>query len=163
MLTPGRSRVSAMLFCFACASELFHDCMMTNISSIPKNDRMITNIQSFVMYFRESFPIMSLSKVTLNLQIEELSFVVKAKLRQSFSKCVYCIRLRFQSNCHGWLKPAKILWNATACSKRTLKTTVTTQLKVHKYAFSQLITAYVQVTIFLFRGTWEEKRWETTE
>jgi hypothetical protein len=32
-------------------------------------------------------------------------FVFKAALRHAFSACVYCMRLRFQSNYVGWLKP----------------------------------------------------------
>jgi hypothetical protein len=78
-----------MLFCLACASELFQDCMMTNISSIPKNER-ITNIQSFVTYFRTSFPILSSSKVN-DPQIEELSFVVKVH-KITFSQLIKLIR-----------------------------------------------------------------------
>jgi len=52
----------------------------------------------------------------------------KAELRQSFSMCVYCMHWRFQSvtlvgsNQHNYFE------NANACSKHTLKATVTTQL-----------------------------------
>jgi len=39
------------------------------------------------------------------------------------------MRLRFQSNYLGWLKPGNYFENSTACSKRTMKTTDATQLK----------------------------------
>jgi len=32
-------------------------------------------------------------------------FAFKAELRQSFSTCVYCMRLHFRCNDLGWLKP----------------------------------------------------------
>ncbi len=44
------------------------------------------------------------------------NYLLKAELRQSFSMCVYCMRLCFQSNYAG-------------LSQRTLKTTVATQLQ----------------------------------
>ncbi len=52
----------------------------------------------------------------------------KAELQQSFSTCVYCTRLRFQSYYTGFRNQGNYFENANACSKRTLKTTVATQL-----------------------------------
>ncbi len=53
----------------------------------------------------------------------------KAELRQSLSACVYCMRLYFQSNFLCLAQNQRNYFeNATACSKRTLKTTVATQL-----------------------------------
>ncbi len=48
-----------------------------------------------------------------------------------FQACVYCMRLRFQSNYFGLSQPMYLpyLENATACSKRKLKSSVATQLK----------------------------------
>jgi len=52
-------------------------------------------------------------------------------LRRAFYACVYCMQLRFQSNYLGLSQPnqGNYFENATACSKRTLKTTVATELK----------------------------------
>jgi hypothetical protein len=48
------------------------------------------------------------TKCLSNGQIEAslpITVVIKAALRQSFSECVYCMQLRFQSNYLDWLKP----------------------------------------------------------
>ncbi len=42
-------------------------------------------------------------------------------MRQSFSMCVYCMLLRFQSTL-VWANQGNFFENAIACSKRTLKT-----------------------------------------
>jgi len=52
----------------------------------------------------------------------------KAELRQSFSKCVYCMRLRFKVITLVVSSQRNFFENATTYSKRTLKTTVATQL-----------------------------------
>ena len=46
-------------------------------------------------------------------------------MRHAFSACVYCMLLRFQSKYIGF---SNIYENATACSKRMLKTRVATSL-----------------------------------
>ncbi len=59
-------------------------------------------------------------------------------MRQSFSACVYCMQLCFHSNYHSWLgwfeasNRGNYCENATACSKRTLKTTVAMQFLFSK-------------------------------
>jgi hypothetical protein len=68
-------------------------------------------------------------------------FVFKAALRHAFSACVYCMRLRFQRNFVGWLKPN--FENITACSKHTLKTGVATQL----YRFHVMCVAEIFSTV----------------
>jgi len=49
------------------------------------------------------------------------------------------MQLRFQSYYFGWLKPVYYFENATACSKRKLKTTVATQLKSSLLNFTNLL------------------------
>ena len=54
----------------------------------------------------------------------------KAELRHAFSTCViYCMGLHFQSNYVGLSQPKYFFEIATACSKRTLKLRVATNLK----------------------------------
>ncbi len=70
-------------------------------------------------------------KIWENYSVKDEKIVMKKKikavLRQSFSMCVYCMLLRFQSNYTGLSQPIGKYF-ANACSKRTLKTTVATQL-----------------------------------
>jgi len=79
--------------------------------------------KSFTYYLK------SIIKVIASLTTKVQLTPSKAELRQSFSAWVYRMQLRFQVFTLIGSKQGNYLENATACSKRTLKTTVATQLK----------------------------------
>ncbi len=82
------------------------------------------------MYFHQCFPQNKLTTPNLKLffsKILILSYTLKAALRQSFYACVYCMKLRFQSD---WFETNQRNYfeNTTTCSKGMRKTLVTTLL-----------------------------------